>query len=186
MAPRALTEPSDTRVLLGAIASAHGIRGEVVIRAFTADPADIARYGALTGRDGRAFRLLAVRVTAKGVVARIEGVADRTAAEALRGTELYVTRDKLGAPAEGEFYHADLIGCTAVDSGGATLGRIVAVQDFGAGTLLELQAAGQRQTEFIPFDDRCVPTVDIAARRVVIVRPVLTGEKEPDADGDGA
>ena len=177
-----LAGASTQRILLGVISGAHGIRGEVVIKTFTGDPAGIASYGALSDKAGaRSYVLRSARPTSKGVVARIDGVGDRNAAEALRGTELYVARDQLGEPADGEFYHADLIGCAAVDPNGAALGAIIAVQDFGGGTLLELQGPAALQTELIPFTDANVPTVDVAARRVVIVRPVVAGEKEPDA-----
>ena len=99
------------RILLGQIASAHGIRGEILVRTFTGDPAAIATYGPLSDKSGtRSFRLKIVRVTDKGVIARVEGVADRTAAEPLKGTELYVERSKLPPPADDEFYHADLVG----------------------------------------------------------------------------
>ena len=101
-------KPADIgRVLLGRIAGAHGVRGEVVIYAYTATPEAIGTYGRLTGKDGRrSFELLGVRVTAKGIVARISGIGDRTAAEALKGTELYVGRECLPATGEGEFYYA--------------------------------------------------------------------------------
>src|SRR5262245_1592560 len=106
------------RILLGRIAGAHGVRGEVLIKAFTERPEDIAAYGPLDDGTGRTFRIETARASPKGVVARIAGIADRTAAEALKGAALYVDRDHLPAPAEGEFYHADLIGLTAVDAEG--------------------------------------------------------------------
>ena len=99
------------RILLGRIADAHGIRGEVIIHAFTDPPENIAAYGPLMDEAGaRAFEIQSARATAKGVVARLKGVADRTAAEALKGVDLYVDRDRLPPAADGEFYHVDLIG----------------------------------------------------------------------------
>jgi 16S rRNA processing protein RimM len=98
----------------------------------------------------------------------------RDAAEALRGIDLYVERDRLPAAAEGEFYYADLIGLAAVDPQGNRVGEIVAVQNYGAGDLLELRLAGQGQTELIPFTDAYVPEVDIAAKRVVVALPTET------------
>ena len=170
------------KVLLGAIAGAHGIRGEVTIRTFTGDPADITSYGALSDKTGaRTFKLAGVRVTAKGVVARIAGVADRNAAEALRGTELYVERAALPEADAGEYYHADLIGCAAVDAAGVVIGRIVAVPNFGAGDLLEIETAPGRPTDLILFTDAFVPVVDVANRRVTVVLPTLV---EPDNDDD--
>jgi 16S rRNA processing protein RimM len=105
------------------------------------------------------------------VVARLEGVADRDAAEALKGVELYVARDRLPPAAEGEFYHADLVGLAAVDAAGKAIGTIVAVHNFGAGDLLEIKLSGASKTELVPFTDAFVPEVDIAARRVVVVLP---------------
>ena len=160
------------RILLGRIAGAHGIRGEVIIHAFTEPPENIAAYGPLSDEAGaRTFRIETARATAKGVVARLAGVSDRTAAEALKGVDLYVDRDRLPPAVEGEYYHADLIGMAAVDPAGQRIGEVVAVQNFGAGDLLEIRLAGARQTELIPFTDAHVPEVDVAARRVVVVLP---------------
>jgi len=163
---------SSSRVILGRIAGAHGIRGEVLIKTFTAAPEDIGAYGPLSDAAGRrSFRIASARPTQKGVVARIEGVSDRNAAEALKGIDLYVARDLLPAASEGEFYHADLIGLAAVDPQGSAVGEIVAVHNFGAGDLLELRLVGTGKTEFVPFTDAIVPEVDLAARRAVVVLP---------------
>lgn len=167
------------RILLGRIAGAHGIRGEVLIHTFTAAPEDIAAYGRLSDKSGaRSFEIASLRATAKGVVARLKGVADRTAAQALKGAELYVPRERLPAAAEGEFYHADLIGLTAVDPDGRTIGEIVAVQNYGAGDLLEIRLAGSGRSELVPFADPFVPEVDVAARRAVVVLPPATDARE--------
>ncbi|NOT72281.1 MAG: ribosome maturation factor RimM [Hyphomicrobium sp.] len=169
------------RILLGQIGSAHGIRGDVMVRTYTADPASIAAYGPLTDKDGaRPLTLSVVRVTDKGVVARIKGVSDRNAAELLRGRELYVLRAKLPDADEAEYYHADLIGLEAVTEDGHPFGRVIAVQNFGAGDLLEIRVGDSRDVEFIPFTNACVPDVDIAAGRLTVVPPVLTGEAGPD------
>lgn len=171
------------RILLGQIGSAHGIRGEVVVRTYTGAPEAIASYGPLTDATGKkSWKLRVVRVSDKGVVARVEGVTDRNGAEALRGQELYVARAKLPVPDAAEYYHADLIGLAAVTVDGAEFGRIVALQNFGAGDLLEIQLSGQTVTEFVPFTNACVPEVDIAAGRVTVVPPVMTGEG-PENDG---
>jgi 16S rRNA processing protein RimM len=156
------------RILLGRIAGAHGIRGEVLIKTFTGRPEDIAAYGSLDDGGGRSFTVQVVRVTPKGVIARIAGVGDRTAAEALKGGSLYVERDRLPAPAEGEFYHTDLIGLAAVDPDGRPLGEVVAVHNHGAGDLLELRLAETGKTELVAFTDTFVPEVDLAARRIVV------------------
>jgi 16S rRNA processing protein RimM len=160
------------RILLGRIAGAHGIRGEVIIHAFTDPPENISAYGPLADAAGaRTFNIEKARATAKGVVARMRGVTDRTAAEALKGVELYVARDRLPAATDGEYYHADLIGLEVVDPSGKRIGEIVAVHNYGAGDLLEVRLADRGQTELVPFTDACVPEMDIAAKRVVVALP---------------
>jgi len=166
-----------SRVLLGRIAGAHGIRGEVLIKSFTAAPEDIGAYGALSTADGsRALEIASARTTNKGVVARLVGIADRNAAEALKGTDLYIARDRLPPASDGEFYHADLVGMTAVGPDGTALGEIVAVQNFGAGDLLEVRLAGKAKTELVPFTDDAVPEVDTATRRAVVIMPATDDE----------
>lgn len=172
-------------ILLGRITGAHGIRGEVVVHSFAAAAGDIGAYGPLTDATGkRAFKLKVVRITPKGgVIVRIAGVEDRNAAEALKGIELYVAREKLPAPAGDEFYHADLIGLDAVSPDHKPIGKIVAVQNFGAGDLLEVRREGSQSTDYVPFTDTFVPSVDIAARRVVVVMPVVVADPiTPDND----
>jgi 16S rRNA processing protein RimM len=176
---------TEKRVLLGHIRGAHGIRGDVTIQTYTDDPAAIADYGPLSDETGRrTLKITGVRVTAKTVVARIEGVGDRTAAEALRNTALYVSRSALPDADDGDYYHADLIGLSAQLADGSALGTVVAVQNFGAGDLLEVQLAGTTRTEFYPFTDACVPTVDLAGGVVVIVPPptieAAPEERDPD------
>jgi 16S rRNA processing protein RimM len=168
---------AEKRILLGRIAGAHGIRGEVLIKTFTERPEDIAAYGQLDDGAGRRFRVKVVRVTPKGVVARIDGVDDRNGAEALKGVSLGVDRASLPAPDEGEFYHADLIGLAAVDPDGRPVGVVVAVYNHGAGDLLELRLADSGKTELVAFTDAFVPTVDLAARRVVV--QLDRGEEAP-------
>jgi len=155
----------------------HGIRGEVVIHSYAEPPENIAAYGPLGDIDGaRTFEIRSARATAKGVVARIKGIDDRNAAEALKGVDLHVERAQLPAIAEGEFYHADLIGLAAVDAEGKRIGEVVAVHDFGAGDLLEVRLAGSATTELVPFADAFVPEVDVAAGRVVVVMPAEADE----------
>lgn len=174
------------RVMLGRIASAHGLRGEVVVHAFTSAPEDIAAYGPLSDEAGaRAFELKIVRVTDKGVVARIRGIGDRTSAEALKGTALWVARERLPDTDEDEFYHADLIGLEAVAPDGSRLGEVVGVQDYGAGDLLEIRLSGKRQTEFVPFTAAFVPQIDVEGRRAVVLlaAPEAGDGQGPETDG---
>jgi 16S rRNA processing protein RimM len=173
------------RVLLGEITGAHGIRGDVLVRSFTAAPETIASYGPLTDATGaKQFSLGVIRVTSKGIVARIGGVSDRTTAETLRGTKLYIERERLPEAAASEYYHADLIGLRAIAPDGTDLGEIVAVQNFGAGDLVELKPACGSSTEFIPFEDQWVPHVDLAAGTIVINRPPEDEDDESHDDRD--
>lgn len=170
---------TEERVLLGRITGAHGLKGEVKIATYTAVPEDIASYGALIDADGvRKFQIAAVRIVKGGsIVARLRGVTDRDEAEKLRGTDLYAPRSALPQPEEDEFYYSDLVGLEAVSLGGATVGEIVAVQNYGAGDLLEVRFGGEREPVLIPFDSVHVPHVDIGAGRVTVVRPVY--EEKP-------
>ena len=172
-----------TRILLGRIADAHGIRGEVIVHSYAELVENIAAYGPLDDKAGtRTFALKVVRVTPKGVIVRIKGVADRSAAEALKGTELYVARAKLPRAADDEFYHSDLIGLAAFDPDGKPVGRVVTVQNFGAGDLIEIALEGTPKTEFIRFADAFVPEVDIKAGRIVVIVPEAGDDDGPETD----
>lgn len=164
---------SGARVLLGSIVGVHGVRGAVKIRSHTADPAAIAGYGPLTDASGeRRFKLRVIGQARGNVVAKIEGVVDRDAAERLRGVDLYVARDVLPPPEEeDEYYLADLIGLAAVTEAGAPYGTIVDIRDFGAGDLLEIRPDGGGPTVFLPFTRDIVPVIDIEAGRIVVVPP---------------
>jgi 16S rRNA processing protein RimM len=167
-------------ILLGEIGSAHGIRGEVSIRTFTEDPADIAAYGPLSDKAGkRSFKIAGLRVTGKAVVARLEGVDDRTAAEKLRNTGLYVKRSQLPELEPGAYYYEDLAGLAAVDPDGSVLGTVVGVVNFGAGDLVEISRPGERETLLVPFTKDAVPEVDLDTGRVTVVMPAFA---ELDAD----
>lgn len=175
------------RILLAEIVSVHGIRGEVVLRAHTADPAAVGAYGPLMDESGkRSFRIAAAKATNKGVIARLDGIATRNDAEALRGTKLYVPRDRLPPPDEGDYYHEDLVGLSAVAPDGSAIGTIVAVQNFGAGDLIEIRFAAGGQTEYVPFTDACVPTVDVAGGRAVVVLPELIDDPHAETGEDDA
>ena len=167
-----MTRSQNSRILLGHVSGAQGIKGEVVVHAHTAVPEDIGAYGRLCDAAGlRTFDLKVLRVTSRGVVCRIAGITDRTAAEALRGTELYVDRAQLPEPEAEEFYHADLIGLTAINIHGTPLGTATAIQNFGAGDLIEIRLSGAAGTELFPFTRAVVPTIDFAARTLVLVPP---------------
>ncbi len=170
------------RILLGHISDAHGIKGEVLIKTHTGAPEAVAGYGALTDAQGRAFEIRLVRTTPKGVVARVKGVTDRAAAEALKGTELFTTRENLPDPDEDEFYHADLVGLAAIGPDGAALGTVTAVANHGAGDIIEIALAGSRRTELVPFAKAYVPEVDLARGQIVVRLPEPSDDGDPPAD----
>ena len=156
---------SANSICVGAIAGAFGVKGEARIKSFCAEPEAIADYAPLTSEDGRSFDLTITRSVKEGFAARLSGVPSREAAEALKGTRLYAPRDRLPALPDDEFYHADLIGLTVVDTGGAEIGQVRAVHDFGAGDVLDI--VGGAKPIMLPFTQAAVPTVDLTAGRMV-------------------
>jgi 16S rRNA processing protein RimM len=163
----------ESRIQLGVIGRAHGVRGLVKVTSHTADPADLTAYGPLSDAEGRVY---ALRWKADGVaeISRIvDGVAvkvtDRSQAEKLTNTRLFVDRAALPQADEDEYYLADLIGLTAVDLAGRAIGTVSVVHDYGAGASFEIVGSGA--PVIVPFTAACVPTVNIAAGRVVVVMP---------------
>ena len=171
--------PADTPVTLAVIIGAHGVAGEVRLKVFAGDlkPYKSFNNGTLT--------LKSTRPGSNGMIARIAEVNDRNAAEALRGTVLTVPRDSLPPLAEGEYYHADLIGLAAVTATGEPIGRVIAIHNFGAGDIIEV-APPHGATLLLPFTDAVVPTVDIAGGRVVIELPQEIEADIEDDDHDAA
>jgi 16S rRNA processing protein RimM len=165
------------RICVAQIGGAHGIRGEVKLKSFTADPMAVKDYGALSSEDGsRSFEIEAMRPAKDHLVVRFRGVHDRNAAEQLTNLKLFVPRDRLAPPEADEFYHADLIGLSAVGTDGTEIGTVVAIHDFGAGDILELRPAAGSTTIMLPFTDACVPDIDIAGGRITVVLPQETGK----------
>lgn len=163
--------PGGSRICLGQIGAAHGTAGEVRLRSFTSDPPAIAEYGPLETEDGRVLTIEALRPAKDHFVARLSGIADRDAAEQLTNARLYVPRDRLPPPDDAdEFYHADLVGLSVADAAGEVFGTVIAVHNFGAGDLIEVQEQDNRSTHMLPFDKATVPEVDFAARRIVVAR----------------
>jgi 16S rRNA processing protein RimM len=180
---------SGRMILLGAIAGVHGIKGEVKVKSFTADPMSIAAYGPLYDEQGRTFALQLTSKAAKDtiVIARIDGIADRNAAEALKGRRLYAPRDALPAiEAEDEFYAGDLIGLAVEDQSGKSYGKVADVQDYGAGPMLAITGgANGGETAFdLPFSDGFVPAVDVKAGKIVIALPDDFFSSQPVGDND--
>ena len=163
---------SSERICVGAITGAFGVAGEVRLKSFCADPTAIADYGPLYTQDGsRSFVVKLTRPVAGGLGARVTGIKTKEEADALRGTELYVDRTRLPSLPDDEFYHSDLIGLQAVDTGGVMLGSVAAVHNHGAGDILEITGPGRKSALMLPFTLAAVPTVDLAAGRVVVDLP---------------
>lgn len=161
----------EDRLCVAVIAGAHGVRGDVRIKSFTADPEGLAAYGPLTDKTGgREFRITVMGLARGLLRAHIKGVDDRNAAEALAGVELYIERGLLPDLEEDEFYHSDLIGVKAVLDDGSNYGVVCALHDFGAGDVIEiaLTAGG---TVILPFTRAVVPSVDPEVGIVVIAPP---------------
>ncbi len=170
----------DKLILLGVIGAAHGIKGEVRIKAFTGDPLAIADYGPLTDEKGRRFEIAEIRPAKEVVVARLKGITSREAAESLNGVNLFVPRDKIPAPEDDdEFLQADLIGCAVVGPDGVVLGTVTTVANYGAGDLLDILLPDGRSV-LMPFTKAFAPRIDIAARRIEAVPPEGLFEADDD------
>jgi 16S rRNA processing protein RimM len=162
----------DRLILIGRVAGAFGVRGEMRVTAFGEDPMALLSYRTLKRADGSpALTLTTGRIHKGGLVARAEGVETKEAADALKGLRLFVSRSALPAPEEDEFYLADLIGLQARSPAGETLGRVKAVHDFGAGDVLEIEPAQGGATWFLPFTIAAVPEVRIAEGILIADRP---------------
>ncbi|MFN3889721.1 MAG: ribosome maturation factor RimM [Beijerinckiaceae bacterium] len=168
-----------SRILVGRFGAAHGVRGEIRIKSYTADPMSLAGYTGLSDRSGaRRFTIESARpVKDDIIVARVKGVTDRSAAEALTNTEIYIARDALPPPDEEEFYVADLIGMRAERADGTAFGVIANVLNFGAGDILDiaLEGGGSR---LVPFTRACAPHVDVKGRCVTVEPPDEIGDDE--------
>lgn len=176
------------RVCLAEIVGAHGIAGLVKLKCFTERPEDVGAYGPLSDESGRReFRVRVSGPAKAGALARIEGVGDRNAAEALRGTRLYLDRDRLpeAVLGEDEFFQADLIGLVVERMDGTQLGRVAAVVNFGAGDLLEIARPGA-ESFYLPFSRAMVPVVDLASGRLRADPPAdWPGEAGAAAEREG-
>lgn len=163
---------SNERVCVGALSGSYGVSGEVRIKSFCADPEAIEDYGTLTSEDGkRSFDLTLTGSIPNGFTATIDGIRTKEEADALKGIRLYAARDALPSLPDDEYYYADLIGLSVLDTGGVTLGVVKQVLNHGAGDLLEVQIKGSSETVLVPFTLAVVPTVDLAARRIIVDPP---------------
>ncbi len=159
-------------ICVGMIGGAYGVRGEVRLKSFCAEPSDIADYSPLTSEDGtRTFHLTLTRPIKGGFAGRLRSVSTKEDADALRGTQLFARRDQLPSLPDDEFYHTDLIGLAVFDTGGREIGTVKSVQNHGAGDILEIHAPGHTSTILLPFTREFVPTVDLNAGRIVADPP---------------
>ena len=176
------------RILVGRFGAAHGVRGEIRIKSYTPDPMALAGYKGLTDASGaRAFAIESARpVKDDIIVARVKGVNDRSAAEALTTVEIYIDRAALPPPDEEEFYIADLIGMRAQRADGAPFGVIANVLNFGAGDILDIALEGGG-SKLVPFTRACAPHVDVKGRCVTVEPPEeIDGEEAPGSAPEGS
>ncbi len=161
------------RVCVARIGAAHGVRGEVRLWSFTQVPDAIADYGPLETDDGkRRFEIASMRAAKDHFVARLNGIDDRNAAEALRNLELYVPRDRLPVIEEDDtFYVADLVGLDVVTADGDTLGKVTAAHNFGAGDIIEIAPSDGGVPLLLSFTTANVPMVDVKAGRIIVAVP---------------
>jgi len=158
-------------ICVGAVMGAFGVQGEVRLKSFCADPAAIVDYSPLSSESGESYTVELTRAVKGGFGAKLSGVASKEAADALRGTRLYTRRDNLPSLPDDEYYHSDLIGLMVLDTGGAELGKVTAVQDFGAGDILEIYGKGLKEAVLLPFTLANVPTVDLSAGKIIADPP---------------
>jgi len=171
----------DKLILVGQIAGGFGVKGEVRVTAYTADPMSLLAYGPLLRADGSVgLTLTSARPEKSAVVGRAKEIATKEQADALRGLKLHIPRDKLPAPEEDEFYLTDLVGLEARDPDEVVLGLVKSVQNFGADDMLEIAPAAGGQTWYLPFTRDAAPELHIAEGWLRVVRPVEVGEREPD------
>ena len=169
---------TDERICVGAIAGAFGVKGEVRLKSFCAQPDAIANYAPLFTEDGaRSFTVKITRALNGALAARLGGVTTKEQADALRGTSLYTDRDQLPSLPDDEFYHADLIGLIVLDTGGKELGVVEAVHNHGAGDILEIRSTGRKTALLLPFTREIIPTVDLTAGRIIADPPGETKDE---------
>ena len=177
---------SGSKVLLGQLGAAHGLKGEVRLKTYTGDPFAIGDYGPLASEDGRTFEITHLRDAKEVLIARVKGIADRTAAEKLTNIKLYVDRAVLGeVEDEDEFFHADLVGLRVEDEAGALLGTVAAIYNFGAGDMVEIKPSSGGKLVLLPFTKAAVPVVDIKGGRLVadqVAYDLARAEAKPDQE----
>lgn len=163
---------SEERICVGVISGAYGVKGEARIKSFCAEPTAIGDYDPLWSEDGkRQFHLTLERPIKNGFAARLQGVTTKEEVDALKGVNLYVDRSALPNLPDDEYYHTDLVGLTVLDTGGEVLGKVISVQNHGASDVLEVSGPGLSTPALLPFTMAAVPTVDLAAGRIIADPP---------------
>ena len=159
-------------ICVGAFSGSYGVNGEVRLKSFCADPEAIADYSPLTTEDGKRSIAFTITRNIKGaLVAKVEGITNKEQADDLKGLRVFAKRTQLPALPDDEYYHADLIGLTVLDTGGTVLGKVHAVQNHGASDLLEIMPNAGGNTILLPFTREVVPTVDLTAGRIIADPP---------------
>jgi 16S rRNA processing protein RimM len=162
---------SGDQVLVGVIVGAHGIKGEVKLKSLTADPLSITRYGPLRSTAGQLFEIAKIRPAKDDFIAVLKNVTDRNQAELLKGAELFVNRDRLPKLASHETYAHDMIGQEICLADGTRLGKLVAMPNYGAGDLLEVEREANTETVLIPFTTAFVPQTDFTSGKITVILP---------------
>ena len=163
---------SNDLICVGSIGGAFGVKGDVRLKSFCAEPSDIADYNPLRLEDGRSLNITLLGPVKNGYSARVSLVNSKEEADALSGEKLFAKRDQLPDLPDDEYYHTDLEGLEVVDTGGVTLGHVKNVQNHGAGDLLEVHGAGLKTAVLLPFTLEAVPTVDLKAGRLITDPPL--------------
>ena len=178
-----MTDSQAHMITIGAIASAHGVRGQFKVKSFTASPDALTDYGPLQLDDGRQLSLKIVGHAKRLLICQAGEVGDRTAAEELRGRELQIARSALPETDDSELYHTDLIGCAVVDEENLRRGTLVGLFDFGAGEVADIQIEGKKQNEMLPFVAPFLMDVNLEARSIQMQFAALEGDDEAEEDG---
>jgi 16S rRNA processing protein RimM len=155
-------------IFVAQVSAAVGLQGEFKLLSFMEDPYSVLEYTPLLNEKGEPALVLTKAREHKGtLIVKAEGVPDRTAVDRIKGLKLYVDRAELPEPEADEYYITDLIGMKAFDASGAEVGRVMNVDNFGAGDLLDIKPL-EGPSFYLLFSDENVPEVDIDARRIVV------------------
>ncbi len=158
----------DSDICVGVITAVHGVKGYVKIRTFTNKPADVTGFRNVFDEAGKTYKVSVVFPKKDYLIASIDGVIGRNAAETLRNTKLYIKRSELPETGDGEFYHADLVGMEAVNQDGSRFGIVKNIVNFGAGDILEIYDITSEKVVFYPFKKQFVPIIDLLQRQITL------------------